>query len=693
MWSCPVCDEENKEGLVCNGCGFDETKNYVRYRLPGRLSQAACREYKNVLIKKESYFKKGVESFKNRDYTTARCFFENLAEKGDALSQYWLGCSLLESIEKANQEAGMKWLEKAALQGLTCAQVNLGYYYYRKISTAEAAKKATDWFWEAAKKGDGVGALWLGISYYLGRGSIKNYQTAFTWFQKAEKMWKAGDEWAVYFWLGICCYYGHGTEKNYEQALEYLTKGRVYPGYLEEYMYKNGEPAFFNLVAYYLGRCFYEGTGVKQNDRKAFLHFRKAADDFKIPDVWYWLGLCYLNGAGTEKNISTAESCFKIAAEGESEYNTVKYAKRWQKESYFYIEEELPREYRHEAELRWAECLWQKGKKEEAKNLYQKAASGGCEEAKRRLNILFAREKEPAQNGCNSWDDKRSEGADSKINEYISAANQGDAEAQYNLGCCYYYGCGVSQDYKQAVKWYEKSANQGYSRAQNNLGVCYKNGYGVPRDYGTAVSWYEKSANQGHMIAQNNLGSCYESGCGVPKDYGKAVSWYEKSAKQGFVKAQCNLGCCYYYGYGVPQDYKKANIWYEKAAAQGDAEAQYNVGCCYYYGRGVPKDYKQAAAWYEKSADQGYARAQNNLGVCYKNGYGVPKDDAKAVIWYERAASQGHATAQNNLGNCYEIGYGVQRNEKKAAEWYEKAAEQGYMDAKKALERMRGKGT
>lgn len=38
------------------------------------------------------------------------------------------------------------------------------------------------------------------------------------------------------------------------------------------------------------------------------------------------------------------------------------------------------------------------------------------------------------------------------------AADQGDASAQYNLGVMYVNGEGVTQDYKQAAKWYRKAA-------------------------------------------------------------------------------------------------------------------------------------------------------------------------------------------------------------------------------------------
>ena len=49
-------------------------------------------------------------------------------------------------------------------------------------------------------------------------------------------------------------------------------------------------------------------------------------------------------------------------------------------------------------------------------------------------------------------------------------AEQGHADAQYRLALMYDYGEEVEQDYAQAFKWYQKSANQGYANAQYNIG-------------------------------------------------------------------------------------------------------------------------------------------------------------------------------------------------------------------------------
>jgi TPR repeat protein len=71
------------------------------------------------------------------------------------------------------------------------------------------------------------------------------------------------------------------------------------------------------------------------------------------------------------------------------------------------------------------------------------------------------------------------------LREWKPFAEQGDADAQYNLGQMYFQGKGVPQDYKTAVKWYTLSAEQGFADAQSNLGVIYQYGKGVAQDYKT----------------------------------------------------------------------------------------------------------------------------------------------------------------------------------------------------------------
>ena len=119
------------------------------------------------------------------------------------------------------------------------------------------------------------------------------------------------------------------------------------------------------------------------------------------------------------------------------------------------------------------------------------------------------------------------------LREWRPLAEQGDAEAQYNLGQMYRKGKGVLQDYKEAVKWYRKSAEHGLERAQNILGFMYANGKGVTQDYKEAVKWYRKSAEQGNAWAQSSLSAMYGLGKGVLQDKVYTHMWANIAASNG----------------------------------------------------------------------------------------------------------------------------------------------------------------
>jgi hypothetical protein len=62
-----------------------------------------------------------------------------------------------------------------------------------------------------------------------------------------------------------------------------------------------------------------------------------------------------------------------------------------------------------------------------------------------------------------------------------------------------------NQDYATALREWEPLANQGNANALFNLGVMYKYGQGVPQNYKTAIKWFRLAAKQGHPRAQEQV--------------------------------------------------------------------------------------------------------------------------------------------------------------------------------------------
>ena len=88
------------------------------------------------------------------------------------------------------------------------------------------------------------------------------------------------------------------------------------------------------------------------------------------------------------------------------------------------------------------------------------------------------------------------------------------------------------------VGMWRSAADQGHADSQFNLGVMYRDGQGVQQDYAKALNWYLKAAEQEHATAQYNIGCIYTKGQGVNQDFAKAVNWFRKAADQGFDRAK-----------------------------------------------------------------------------------------------------------------------------------------------------------
>jgi TPR repeat protein len=305
---------------------------------------------------------------------------------------------------------------------------------------------------------------------------------------------------------------------------------------------------------------------------------------------------------------------------------------------------------------------------------------------------------------------------------YSAKAEQGQAEAQYNLGMIYRTGShGVAKNVPVSVTWLTKSAEQGHSRAQYYLGRTYfdfdGNTSGVAKDTPHAVSWWGKAAAQGDADAQEALGFCYARGFGglvkneieayayqilASRSNASAMAWRGKleaslspeSLRAGVARSKVLQtapvvtanSAAPASGVKAPPAEVKAIQDLKAKAAKGDRTAQFTLGINYANGsEGLARDSVEAVKWYRMAADQGHVTAQYYLGRRYASGSGVAKDIVQAVAWYRKAADQGFAEAQFKLGTYYSNGVNATPNQVQAFSWYRKAADQGFAEAQYIL--------
>ena len=118
---------------------------------------------------------------------------------------------------------------------------------------------------------------------------------------------------------------------------------------------------------------------------------------------------------------------------------------------------------------------------------------------------------------------------------YREAAEQGDANAQYNLGMCYEYGQGVEQSYSEAAKLFRKAAEQGLDEAKQALEELEakeeserKRKEEYARTHGT-INGYECVD-----LGLNVKWATCNIGASSPEGYGDYYAWGETTTKSDY---------------------------------------------------------------------------------------------------------------------------------------------------------------
>ncbi|NNJ95449.1 MAG: sel1 repeat family protein, partial [Halobacteria archaeon] len=107
---------------------------------------------------------------------------------------------------------------------------------------------------------------------------------------------------------------------------------------------------------------------------------------------------------------------------------------------------------------------------------------------------LPADTRSPADSFMRGWNAFESGHYQTALDYWLPLAEQGDPNAQLNIGLMYDTGRGLDNDAGQAVYWYRQSAENGLAAAQFNLGLMYRDGQGVEQDAHLANSWLERAA-------------------------------------------------------------------------------------------------------------------------------------------------------------------------------------------------------
>jgi len=209
---------------------------------------------------------------------------------------------------------------------------------------------------------------------------------------------------------------------------------------------------------YTLGLMYLQGRGVTQNKKLALFWLKKSVDQGYYLAL-HRLGKIYLDDEVTKADPKTAVKYITIAAQ--KGYTPSQYL---------------------------LGTLYQTGKLGVTKNQktalmwFNLAASQGHKMAKQVLSRLSSGHKTPPPS---------------------------DAQIAFDTGFNFLKGRGgIDRDYKQAAEWFSKAAEQGHADAQYNLGELYNRGRGVKKNKNIALKWYKAAAEQGHVKAKYRARNC-----------------------------------------------------------------------------------------------------------------------------------------------------------------------------------------
>ena len=295
----------------------------------------------------------------------------------------------------------------------------------------------------------------------------------------------------------------------------------------------------------YLGKMYYEGTGVAQNYNEAFKWYQKAADN-GVTGAYTWLGVMYYNGQGVAQNYEKAFLWTKKAAENGAADAYVGLGVMFCKG------QGVAQNYG------------------EAFQWFQKAVDNGDPVAYGWLVSMYYNGQGVSQNYGEAfkWTKK--------------AAEKGIAAAYAGLGGMYYKGQGVAQNYNEAFKWYQKAADNGDADAYVGLGVMYCKGQGVAQNYNEAFKWYQKAADNGITTGiYYFLADMFYTGKAGITDYSQAKKYAELAIKNDTLDVVGHriLAKLYIHGYGVEKNIAKAEALIEQALAHCKKDGSSDYPC------------------------------------------------------------------------------------------------------------------
>jgi len=227
--------------------------------------------------------------------------------------------------------------------------------------------------------------------------------------------------------------------------------------------------------------------------------------------------------------------------------------------------------------------LFTKSDEEEAKKWFSKIVESGDPETLIELGRVLL---------------KGGEQREEAIRLLRQAAEQGFAEAQYNLGVAY-----AKSDATEAKTWLRKAGENGNANLQYRVAEAF--GQYPLSDYAEAKIWFSRAAENGNALMRYKVGK---------KFYLAEKYWFENERVATLLPTSFG-------NIEAPKDPAEAFKWLYKAAAEGRSMVT------------PVNSYSSVHQNIIAPCDQWYLTARQIVGYMYREGVGVPQDKKEAEKW------------------------------------------------------------
>ncbi len=284
---------------------------------------------------------------------------------------------------------------------------------------------------------------------------------------------------------------------------------------------------------YLLGRHFYTGDSVEEDNEIAADYFAQAAENGNVK-AQIALARCYELGIGVEKDLTEASKWYSKAADlGDAE-----------------------------GQARFASYCYNDSDFEKAFALYSKSSEQGNYKGMSGLARCYFE-----GNGTDKDEVKA-------FQLFTTAAEAGDIDAQRGLADCYGTGCGTERDSDKAAYWLDKADET--EAADPELKLENSKLHDLDDDDEDYTETQEDSQDKGNPLGGlfDMVGNLFGGGADSGKNF--LLQAIKTAAEHGETDAQIQLGDIYFngsdsrLGITVEKDIETARYWYTKASEAGD---------------------------------------------------------------------------------------------------------------------------